>query len=387
MLPEVQLENMVVLVVRHSSIKLILKLLNKTGLTKKVGFLLIMCWGYVIISCDREQADYYHQIPHIEQFDEIVSVYPGIQTKRDTSILGWYISKKDSLGLLSRVSDIVQVNSDEVWISDFINGEVYSFNISGKFNRKILDRGKGPNETIQPYSMGKYQGENETLIFILDAEQKAIIVLDKAGNEKFRSYNENVEHRLMEADIKVLNPTRLMFPTYNLNNYALAEFDSKGNFKKGLIPRLIPYGFQPMAYNDLTFDYSPNDNLLVYAYKGLPLIFLDKADKKTVLNLKPTKKLENLNVPLDTKPENASISVKMLVRNIFIEHSEILVTYLNHILEISIKGNLTVRKNIFSDQKSGKQITFHFAKNTEDFLFLIDGYRNNIYKVPKTFFN
>lgn len=335
----------------------------------------------IIFGCKKDKAlDYYSYLPDQINKSSIININKG-DLERDTIEIDlWYSNRQDSLFLLSQISDIEVVDLD-IWISDLKNGTLLRFDHKGMFKEKLIERGKGPGEVLSPSAIEQITSEEGKFIYLIDAEQKMILTLNKLGVEINRLYTSSVEDRMINIGFKVLNENTFVYQNYLNKDYTLFEFDSLGEIKNKVVKRIVPIGYQPISYNDLVFDYSKDHKNLVYAYRGLPIFTIKKNNKFISYNLDSEKEIEEINAPLTFKPFNEVVSVKHLIKGIHFLDELIIIQYNNEFYQFDLIRNEIKRILIFKEVNSNRIVTPHFSVVSSGSLFLINAFRSDIYKI------
>lgn len=351
---------------------------------KRVEWVAFVCF-LLFLGCQEPQLKYLEKVPKVYDF-EYLEPNDWKHVYIDTAVVQtWYSSSDSSKFFIAHPSNMVEVGEQEFWVSDYVQGEVLKLDMNGSVIEKVLSSGRGPSEIIRPYAMNVLFTINDTTIYILDGESKSILGVDKSGVVKKRVYSRSIENRLMESDFKAVQKNSLLYPNYSEEHYALSEYDSLGNFKKGLVERIIPIGKQPITYNDVVFDLRPKENLFAYAYQGLPLVFVENPGLGFLLNLQPGKEISKINTPLEIKNEEAALSVKKLIRAVSIEQNQLMVGYQSELVIVPFDRTQPIHWYDLIDE-NGEPVAFHFMEITQNHLFLINGYRGIIYSLNKQTF-
>lgn len=335
----------------------------------------------VLIGCGQQKPDYLSKVPGIELFDYVkIDDWKELSTET-LELQPIYKSGEDSLANLARIGFVEEVNDTSIWVADPLKAQVIEFDNSHKngFKRKVLKTGQGPNEVVRPSSI-YYDQKGDSLIYIIDSGQSCILTVTYEGIEKERKCLQNIPTQSVSVYFQVLGNNTYVWNSVMHEEYVVAEWDSSGSLTKGLVKRLIPLGYQPITYNNVVFDINKTDSSFVYSYKGLPLIFIKKNDKKFVINLLPDQRLNEFNVPLDTKSEAANIPVKNIIRDIYLVDDKIFVSLLTELFVIDIKRKRLTKKYIFT-REDGSEIKFHMFKATNNKVYVIDQYHNEMYSV------
>jgi hypothetical protein len=346
----------------------------------KTLVLIFLC--FVFYTCKPSDVNYLDKIPEIQNYS-----YSDLENwgkiKNDFFIFDeWLNDNGDSTHQFSMINCVVETTYNTFWICDPIKGQVIEVTNNGIFNRLILDHGKGPKESLTPVFAQKTNLNRKTAFNIYDVEQKMIINLDEDGSEIGRIYSQYLPNRGFISKFKYVSKNSFLWTNLRFEEFVLFEWDSLGNTKKGIVPRLIPIGYQPVTHNDVIFDYSISSDILSFSYAGLPLIFIKKLSTQSeqfVINLEPDKTLRDLNTPLDPKPQQEQIQVSILVRSIIIRDN-IYIAYQNKILILPLKKGKKIQ-NITPVDKNNESISFHFMEITDNHLFLVNHFTGKVYKM------
>jgi hypothetical protein len=183
---------------------------------------------------------------------------------------------------------------------------------------------------------------------------------------------------VFDNTFKTSDKNSFYWNTFSKEEYSLHEWDSLGNQKKGLVKRIIPLGFNPVTHNNVTFDVGKD--LFVYAYKGLPLVFLKNRDSLKVVNLLPKIELEEVNIGLTPIPLELPkmTSVKNLIRSINIVTSKVYINYLSSLLIYDPKME-SIKKFEFIDSDKNV-IKFHKMYLTDNYIYICNLYNLKIFR-------
>ena len=338
-----------------------------------------------VYACDQPGQNYLKKIPDIETYNYFELTDWGNVENRSVVFSNWLEDGENSNFAFNTISCLIKTPDELIWVCDPIQGQLIEITSEGEFGRFVLSQGKGPNEAVKPVSIIKKETDDDVYFFVLDIAQKVVIKLDREGKEVKRLYSQYLPNRGLESTIIYAGDKSFYWSTLQHKDFVLAEWDSSGNLKRGIVPRLIPMGYQPITHNDIAFDYSNRSNLLSFAYTGLPLVFLkdiseNKNENELVISLESEMELKKLNISLDPKPLNEKISVNTLIKNIYI-NEHIYIAYQNEIIVVSKERG----KRILSIQpkdNEGNVIRFHTMKMTEDHIIIINHFRRKVYRVP-----
>lgn len=338
---------------------------------------------FILSACDNSSIDYISKVPNSGSY-EYISIYEWGEIHTSTlHIDKIYEAKSDTQAFLGLIGFIEEINDSTLWVADPARGEVTEVDIRGKnvIRRKPLNNGEGPNEVLRPSSIF-FTGSIDSPIYVMDSGQSCIMIVTSLGFETKRNCSPNIPVTSLSIYLKVPDPNTYLWNTIEHEQYVLAEWDSSGNFKKGLVERLIPVGFQPRTYNNLVYSMDNNRTNFVYAYTGLPLIFVETNGRKALINLLPSQQLHEFNVPLDLRSDNTNIGVKGIIRDIHIIHDKIYVSLLTSLLVIDLNQKEDTKEYIFKNME-GDEVKFHMFSVTKNNLYIVDRYNKDIYLTPR----
>jgi len=347
---------------------------NKLVSSVKATFLTLLI--FFITGC-ADKKSYLSEIPDIEFFTiKPISAF-DISKVEVFDAQDWPFVK-DTSNYFSSIGDIKLVTKNKIWISDPISGVVAEYDSTGKKIRIILDSGRGPNEVEKPSSIIKTNNSYNQFYHIYDVGQKTLIKIDTSGLEHSRFNSSLLGINGLENKIILKENNRILTSSLLYPEYSLIELDSVGNFSKGIVKKIIPDGFQPMTHNNIIFEFSRTNKKLVYAYSGIPIIFINDQKNQIGIDLEPKKQLSEINTLLKKLPQNKQITVKKLIKNILIDetNNQLIVSYLNDILFIDLEKNKIYLYSFFNRNK--EKIKFHTFKKVGDKIFLINFFTGNI---------
>lgn len=335
-----------------------------------------------LLACDQSSNNLLDKIPDIENYS-YYELSDWASVKNRSAIFKNWIEDDGTLSYIpSIVSCIIKVDEEVIWICDPNQGQIVALTNDGEFHKIVLNHGKGPSESLTPVSIFEKNKDFNTYYYVYDYSQKTIIKLDNTGSEQARFLSKNLPNNGHESLIVPTDRNTFYWNSLQFENFTLAEWDSAGDLKKGIVPRLIPMGYQPITHNDVTFDYSNINNQLVFAYSSLPLIFLKnelEPEERILINLAGETDLRKLDINLDLKPIDEQISVNKRVKNVYLKE-KIIVAYQNEILVIPYKlGGSAVSLNPIDED--GQAISFHIMKITKDHIYLINHFRSKVYRI------
>lgn len=245
---------------------------------------------------------------------------------------------------------------------------------------KFISQGRGPNEVLAPTLLNKSMYNRQGAIYILDTNLKTLVITDTTGREIQRYSNKNIPNSITANKMYISNDNSFIWPSYNNQDYVLAEWDSLGNLKKKLAKRLIKQGKQPESHNTIIFDLEPNEDILSYSYIGIPLIFVEEKGQKKVINLFPDKEIEEFNIGLEELPYEKNTRVNRIIRSVDFVEDIILVSTKEFLYIIPNSFDKKIKTIKLLDSK-GSKIIYHNLKVTTENIYFINLYNQNINKV------
>jgi len=341
---------------------------------------LIGCYFFIaffLLNCKEQKPEYISLIPDSGSFEYLTTQdWANVQT--DTTVIDlWYDNENENGAILSMVTDILYTSNGMYWISDLTTGKLFEFHSDGTFKRELFRRGKGPSEILRPVSLALSQTSD---IYILDTDQQLIMVSDTNGLEKTRYRLKNLPNSFGGNKLTILSNNELLWPTYR-QPYVLSIRDSLGNIQKNLVKSIIPQGYQPSMHNNITYDILPSKNILLYAYQGTPIIFLDIDGKKKMINLEPDSELDELNTTFDLRPVNEATTVSVLIREVFYKDDIIWVAYKSNLYEIPLDRSSEIIKHTLVDNKK-EQVFYQPVFNTRSDIFFVNYNKAQIHRFP-----
>lgn len=308
---------------------------------------------------------------------ELTNINEWSTVTSDTLIFDTFydINKVEDV-IISQANSIVEVSDKKFWVADYL-GKVVELNEKGEFSKSILQNGKGPSEILKPLGLAK--GVNNTVLAV-DGGQQILIKLDATGKEINRISTPSISTISMVDNPLITSSNSIIWNKVLHSDYALIEWDSTGNFKQGLVKNIIPPGKQPIMLNSLAYDYNLTKKRLVYAFKGLPVLFI-KDDNQTAsaINLDTDIQKNDLEKLIEVKTDDGSNGVKTKIKGVFITNNATVAAIQNQLLYIPNKTSSDIIKyELLSTDR--ETIKFHYVNKTENHLFLIDVYNRKIYR-------
>lgn len=356
------------------------QILQKNALLLSVFSILIF------LNCENNtKLKYLDKIPSIENYDyQEVDIEKLESTEVKAEI--WYDSSTDSVIFFGDISNIIEIDLRTIWVSDIRKGRIIELNEAGIFKRNITQRGKGPDEALEPSKMFRSVIDNDTSVYFIDSSLKDIVKISLTGKEVSRISSKYIPSSLRSNNLHVRNSNSIIFSSYSDEKSIMIEIDSIGNVISESIERLVPIDKQPSTYNDIVFDLNEERDVRVFSYQGLPLVFFEHKNEKSFFNFKPDSEIGDINTPLEFLPISSNASVKNLMRDVDVDSNNIYANYKNLILKRSINSFEDFKKYNFVN-KAGNEIIFHRAEITNNYIFLVNLYYNRIYKVDKKSLN
>ncbi|MBO6793817.1 MAG: hypothetical protein JJ895_07900 [Balneolaceae bacterium] len=332
---------------------------------------------FFISSCnDVVEPEYLKKISFLDHY-EYLDDLENRKTVSDTIIT--YSIPTDSV-LISAIGDVEEISKYKLWVSDNVLGNIYEFDLSDSRFEKIYVRGRGPNQVISPTLLSKESIRGDSIVYILDTNQKSLILSSLYGNDLNRYYIKEIPGAIRANKMFIQNENSFHWPIYSDDHFLLANFDTLGNLKEKYIRRLIPLGKQPENHNTIFFDYDQTGENFAYAYIGIPLIFIETSNNKVVINLLPNAELEELNVGLDILPYETNTKVNRVIRSLDIYRDRLIIGLNNEIFVVSIDEFKIMKKIKLIDQNRTPLI-YHSIKVSGEHLYLINLFNSTISRV------
>ncbi|GEM_PF-2317248 len=210
-------------------------------------------------------------------------------------------SRVDSLRFsarLGRIAGLVKVG-DSLYVADGKQNCIWVIDGQGRVCRQVGSQGRGPGE------FGKLSGliRSDNFIFTTDILNARV----QKFNLNFRlqdSFNRVIYGTSLKGSQKITATDSLLYLSAGLHNavenlitvhQSVSPFDSLTSF----LPRLIPKGMQPGAYNGYSIDTNRKGNIAV-TYTGLSYIFVYDSSHQL-------QHVVYVNFPKEELPENSPI--------------------------------------------------------------------------------
>lgn len=342
---------------------------------KRVDIFITFNFILLFTNCTNNRSQYLKQIPDIDKYTIIDKSMNAEESKSLLAEL-WYNPENLEDHYLSSIKCLEEVG-DYIWICDPMKSEVVSYTEDGQFHKQILGKGKGPLEVVYPSA--SFSNNSDSIFYIYDSDQTKILGLTKEGDLKQVITSKFLPSGVLDNSFKSVNRNSFYWNTYSKQNYSLFEWDSLGKPKQGLVKRIIPLGYNPVTHNAVTFDIK--NNLFVYAYKGLPLVFIENESDLNVINLLPNTKLEEINTDLTPIPFSVQkmTSVNNLIRSIDIAEDKIYINYLSTLLIYDLNME-SLKKFEFIDADE-KELKFHKMHFTDKYIYISNSFNLKIHRL------
>jgi len=240
-------------------------------------------------------------------------------------------------------------------------------------------KGKGPSDFVRPSAVALYTFAEDTVYYILDTNLNLIKEFDSEGNIKGAWSHTSLPFSNWHNQL-VVTQKHIYWPTQHIEDHVLVKAQIDGKVVGNTIDRIIPLGKQPYTYNKIVFDVSKDEGNITFAYKGLPLIFYHSKNLKIAINLLPNTEIENINTPLEIMPENKRVTVKSLVRSVYLlEENRLLVNYKSKIIVLRTDGSKGRIFSLYSDIKNSS-VKFHKMIKIDRTIFVINIFSGEIYR-------
>ncbi len=343
---------------------------------KKATYLLPIV-AICVLSCQPDDPIYLKSIPNIEAYRYIPENIesPGISDTLKPAL--WY-SQENAEVFLRRPTDIVLVGN-KYWVSDPLTGHVYATDHYGLEWATIAIEGKGPEEVLHPASI-IIDRFDASIVYILDTSLKSLMVYSVEGFELTRIHSRWILGEFYHSHFTQVDSTRFLLTISNHEKSVLGIINENGELVEDLIPKVIPSGYQPMTHNRVAFDYDFDNNMFAFAYKGIPVVFIQSDKGWYAVNFMSHKALHELNTPIDPQPISAQVSVQGLVRSVFIANNTLLVQYNSSLITYDLERKVVSKRFEFLD-RNDSALGIHGMRLAGGRLFLINNYTAEIYTV------
>jgi len=266
---------------------------------------------------------------------DLDTVPVSVITPDSNNIFGKEDPSIDSL-LLGVIGNAISIDN-KVYILDRSQNSIITTSKDGFIVSKIYNPGRGPGEFGQIEKIFS----NKHGIYLYDRKNSKVHLYDKNWNLiKSKTLKNSLGKKTYEASNKYLflpdevnspNIVQIVSPTPPFKRYY------------SLLPRLIPFGMQPFAYNNVRI--KGNNNIIVAAYIGLPFIFIFNNEFNHLKTLYFTsKKISSIqSPPLTPKPEMPGSGVG--VPTIFmgfevLENNDLIISLGKEIYYLNANSNL-----------------------------------------------
>lgn len=342
---------------------------------KKLLFGCIFLSSLIITACQDSRPAYIHAIPDFDQYKYFtVDNWNGIS--KDTLVAKtWYNPSNSSISI-GRVSGILAIDTKTYWISDFMKGSIIELDQNGLPIKKVFSSGRGPSEFLRPISMAMDLNDRSRSIYIMDHDQKMIVKSSLYGIELNRYFYKYMPNSFGHNKLKVISHNEFIWPTYN-QGYVLSMRDTSDNIVEQYVMPIIPLGYHPTMHNNIAYDIV--GDTLVYAYHGIPIVFVTTNDQKFIVNLDPEKEFKEIENPSNSPPSFESATVSGLIKDVFYVSETTWVAYKNSLVQIPLERDKAIIFFGFKDE-DGHPVVYHSVFFTGNTLFLVNRQSGIIYK-------
>lgn len=357
----------------------------------KKSFIVAILAGFICISCDTKiPADYVDSIPGSSDFHyvPIFETSPDY-TLKDSSILKTIIpnlwSDSREIELPEYVFSMEHIDS-VLWLADPVRGEIKTFNTDGSFHNKVAQKGKGPNDVNFPALLKKgpcSSDINEKCIWLMDTGMKALIEYDINNREVNRILNKFIPNTFFNAQLEVMNDGRFIIPVFNDSQSVARILNRDGNLEKSLVSRIVPLGYQPRVYNNISFTYQSDIENLAYFYNGLPQIYVKSLTNGPVklYDLYPGIPLSDFNIDLTPTKENGNFQIRWIVNNIYYYKNYLLFTMKSTLYVLNLNSDKIEQIIDFQDSE-GNEIKYQEMILTGETIYLLQRLKLLFYSFP-----
>lgn len=356
------------------------------------GLPLFILIGSIIISCSSNSpAEYLNIIPDGSEFEYIPlsetlpdSEFADSSTIRFVTPTIWTDSR--DLELPKQAFSLESIDS-VVWVADPVSGELKSFSLEGVFLKHIAQRGKGPGDVEYPAIIKKGPCTDNAAIecvWIIDTGSRALIEYDLNGVEKQRIINRTVPHAFFNVQFEVMKDGRFILPIVGDSGFTAGIINRKGQLEDKIIRRVVPLGYQPSAYNNLKFSYQSENDLLAYAYYGLPQVYIRTLSGGPVkmYDLYPGVSLHEFNRELTPyKVNDGNNGISGIINNIELFDDYMLFTIKTTLFVLNLNTD-RIDQIIHLKNPNGEKLKFHQFVLTGENIFLLDRFRLIYYRFP-----
>lgn len=336
-----------------------------------------LLFAFLLIACEKPRPAYIEAIPDINEYSYLTT-HDWNGVVNDTLVAEtWYDSSKNE-ALIHRMGSILDIGNGKVWMSDWMRGSIFEFDEQGSFVRKVFSAGRGPSEFVRPVSMSMDQKSGSSDVYILDEGQHLVAKVTSDGVEKRRYFFKVMPFSFNGNKLTVLSDNEFMWPTFNQEN-ALSSRDTLDQIVTNKVKPVIPIGYSPLVHNNLLYEIT--DKAFLYAYQGVPLIFVTIEDQKFAINLEPDKDLEEVGTPLTLLPAtDTSVSVSGLIRGVMLHEDHIWVVYKLDLYRIPLDRKKPITVNAFVNE-NGEKVAFHPVYFTGQSLYMANNQTGMVYRM------
>jgi hypothetical protein len=348
-------------------------------------YILGIVFGLVHLSCNTDtKPDYFSYIPQISSYDYNAVSTQELESKFVTHSPELFITGDNTQGRFIGTPFWIEYVGDEYWVADPLRGEISSFDQTGSFLRVIANKGNGPGELTYPANIyyANFTANNEdNYVWILDSGTKSIIKINPEYGEEGRIRNELLLSEFYGNRLKLLPNNTFLAPIMNHKDYIIGNIDQSGDFISGLIPRIVPLGYQPITYNRAFFDVDQYDQIFTYAYNGLPLIFIENKSEEVqyVFDFKTEELFTNTNIDLTPRPIEETVSVRSIITDLFVHPPHIYFSIGHNIIVFDFEKKQT-EFVIVPTHDDGENMSFQQMVFTNGTFFLINRFTSDIYR-------
>lgn len=327
-----------------------------------------------LISCSKSPESYLYNIPRVSD-GTIINLPIGQVDSVRVQVDTWLTSEDFGFDL-GRITDLSDIG-DDIWLTDAVKGRVYKIEAESKSISRLFTAGRGPREVVNPANI---IASSDTSAYVLDTSERALIHFTSSGQELGRKYIDRMIPEFFHSKLSHFKDNTFLFHLNSASDHLIGVVDTTGNIVSEMVPRLIPVGYQPVMHNRATFDYDKELDLLAYAYRGIPAVMLEHDGDLTTLFFEPFVPLDEINADLSLRPMSENVSVNIIIRNVFFHQSNLYVHYNGNLLVYDIDARQLLKKYTFVDE-AGEEIGIHHMLISNDILYLMNSFRQNIYKL------
>ncbi len=341
------------------------------------------CVGYALLillitsACEKPRPAYVEGIPDINLYSYLTT-HDWNGVVNDTLVAETWYDPSHNEALIRQFGSVLDIGNGNVWVSDQMKGTILEFDQKGTFVRNVFSAGRGPSEFVRPVSMAMNKTSGSKDVYVLDDGQKMIAKVSLDGVELQRFFFKEMPYMFNGNKLSVLGDNEFMWPTFN-QDYALSSRDTLDQILANRVKLVIPRGYNPIVHNNLEYDIK--DTAFLYAYQGIPLIFVAIDNQRIVINLEPDKNLEEVGTPITLLPAtDSSVSVQFLIRGVALFDDHILVISKISLYRIPLDRSKSITVSSFIDE-TGQKVAFHPAYFTGQSLFMANYQSGKIYRL------